>query len=356
MFSDTHKQNKKVGEPPGTPTYTGNKPAAPSIIDVVTYNQHDYHETTGTDLDKCLPEKIEKNVYTWVSIHGLNDSNLMSAIAKRYDLHPLTLEDIMNVEQRPKVEEFDNYLFITLKILLWKTKSSTFSVKQLSLVLGHDFVLSFQEGETPHFDGIKKRLQSTANQRLRQHGSDYLAYRLIDAVVDKYFIVLEALGDDIEAIEERIIAAPTTQNMHTMYRFKRQMLLVRKAIWPMREAIGHLVHVEDKLITNFTRVYLRDVYDHTVQAIDTLETFRDMVGSMMDMYLSSLTNRMNEIMKTLTIIATIFMPITTIASIYGMNFIYMPELKYHWGYPIVLCVMLSIAIGMLYYFRTKKWI
>lgn len=356
IFSDTRRRSKKAGLPPGTPTYTGNKPDSPSMVDVVTYSEHDFHESTGTELDKCLPEKIEEGTSVWLSMRGLSNTKLMDDIAKRFNLHPLTVEDILNIAQRPKVDEFDNYLFITLKVLSWKAKSSTFTVKQLSLVLGKGFLLSFQDSDTPHFDHIKKRLQSTANQRLRQHGSDYLAYRLIDSIVDKYFVVLEELGDQIERIEELILVSPTTQNMHLMYRFKRQMLLLRKAIWPMREAIGHLVHVEDKLITDYTRVYLRDVYDHTVQSIDTLETFRDMLASMMDMYLSSLTNRMNEIMKTLTIIATIFMPITTLASIYGMNFVYMPELKWHWGYYTVLGGMVCIAIGMLSYFRHKKWI
>ena len=356
MFSDTRKRIKKVGQPPGTPVYTGDHADVVPHLRVVTYNQHDYHETSGTQLDQCLPDKVEPGLLTWVIVHGLSDAKLMSDIAKRFDLHPLTVEDILNVEQRPKVEEFDNYLFITLKMLLWKTKLSTFTIKQISLVLGKNFVLSFLEGESPHFDVIIKRLQSTSNQRLRQQGSDYLAYRIIDSIVDNYFIVLEALGDEIEKIEGRIIVSPTPQAMRTLYHFKRQMLLLRKSIWPMRETIGHLAHVEDKLIANFTRVYLRDVYDHTVQAIDTLETFRDILASLMDMYLSSLTNRMNEIMKTLTIIATIFIPITTVASIYGMNFEYMPELKWHWGYPVVLSIMLAMAGGMMCYFWRKKWI
>jgi magnesium transporter len=355
MFSDSRKRLKKVGQPPGTPIYTGAKQIE-SRIQVISFNQHDFHEVSGKKLSECLPETIEPGLSIWMNVQGLSDTKLIDDIAKRFKLHPLTVEDILNVSQRPKVEEFDHYLFITLKVLLWKSHSSTFSVRQLSLVLGSDFVLSFQDGETPYFDSVKERLQASSGQRLREHGTDYLTYRLIDSVVDRYFVILEAIGDEIEKVEERIVSSPTQQTMKTIYRLKRQLLILRKSIWPMREAIGHLAHVEGKLVAPFTRVYLRDVYDHTVQAIDTLETFRDMLASMMDMYLSSLTNRMNEIMKTLTIIATIFIPITTVASIYGMNFEYMPELKWHWGYPMVLCVMFAIMASMMLYFWRKKWI
>ena len=356
MFSETRKRAKKAGQPPGTATYTGDHPLTDPVVEYITYSKHDYHEVSGVDVDKCLAEHKEPGLTTWVSVEGLHDVALIKNVAKYFDLHPLTIEDILNVEQRPKVEEFENYFFITLKMLVWQKKSSTFLIKQVSIVLGKDFVLTFQETDTTLFDNVKERLKSTANQRLRQHGADYLAYRLIDMLVDQYFVVLEALGDQIEKIEELILTDPTQQNMRSMYRLKRQLLILRKAVWPMREAISHLVHVEEGLISPFTRVYLRDVYDHTVQAIDTLETFRDMLGTMMDVYLSSLTNRMNEVMKTLTIIATIFIPITTIASIYGMNFTYMPELSWHWGYYAVLCVMLAIAAGMMTYFWRKKWV
>lgn len=356
MFSETRKRAKKAGQPPGTATYTGDHPLTDPVVEIITYNKHDYHEVFGQEATNSITEHKETGLNTWVSVEGLRDVELIKNVASSFDLHPLTIEDVLNVEQRPKVEEFDNYLFITLKMLHWQQKSLSFSVKQVSIVLGKDFVLTFQESNTTLFDNVKDRLKSTANQRLRQHGADYLAYRLIDMIVDQYFVVLEALGDQIEKIEELILDSPTPQNMRSMYRLKRQMLLLRKAVWPMREAISHLVRVEDGLVTAFTRIYLRDVYDHTVQAIDTLETFRDMLGTMMDVYLSSLTNRMNEVMKTLTIIATIFMPITTLASIYGMNFTYMPELNWHWGYYTVLCVMLAIAAGMMTYFWRKKWV
>lgn len=355
MFSEIRKRVKKKGQPPGTAKYTGEHISNEPVITVIHYSKHDFYEYIGANLDDVLPKKHEEGI-TWVSIEGLHDSEMITQLTKKFDIHPLTVEDILNIEQRPKVEEFDNYIFITLKMLLWHPSKSNFSVRQLSIILGKNFVLSFQELNTKLFDNIHKRLKGNPTQPLRQHGSDYLTYRLIDAVVDEYFIVLEALGNQIEKTEELIIAAPTPTNSRTIYRLKRQMLLLRKAIWPMREAISHLIHVDDHLISKYTSLYLRDVYDHAVQAIDSVETFREMLSSMLDMYLSSLTNRMNEIMKTLTIITTIFIPITSIASIYGMNFHYMPELQWRYGYPFAIGIMLLIAILMLIYFKRKKWI
>jgi magnesium transporter len=354
MFSELRKGAQKVGLPPGTPTYTGSKKFKPRVT-ITNYSEHDFHEVTGEHLSDCLGQQKELGI-TWVNIEGLSDLKLIDEIAKQYNLHPLTIVDILNVQQRPKIEEFDDYLFITLKKINWNDKKFTFSIEQVSFVLGKNFVLSFQEHTTPTFDTIRERLRSTTMQRLRQHDADYLFYRLLDAIVDQYFVVLEGMGERIENVEERIISAPTQQNSRTLYKLKRQMLLLRKAIWPMREVINHLSQAEETFVTPFTRIYLRDVYDHTVQAIDTIETFRDMLASMLDVYLSSLTNRMNEIMKVLTIISTIFIPITFIASVYGMNFVYMPELHQKLGYPTVLSVMFIVVIIMLVYFRRKKWI
>jgi magnesium transporter len=359
MFSPVRRRAKKAGQPPGTAMYTGTKKDKAPVITVIQYSSHDFHEYVGPNLKNFT--SAEKNevsgpIITWINVEGLHDVPVVEELAKRFGLHPLTVEDILNVEQRPKIEEFDLYTFITIKVLLWYEKKSTFSIKQLSIVLGENFVLSFQEQDTTLFDQIRLRLSGDPSQRLRQQGSDYLTYRLMDAVVDNYFIVLEGLGDQIEKMEERIVSSPTQQNVRTVYRLKRQMLLLRRNIWPMREAVSHLMHSDSKLISKFTELYLRDLYDHTVQAIDSIEIFRDILSNMIDMYLTSLTNRMNEIMKTLTIITTIFIPITSIASIYGMNFEYMPELKSRYGYPVVLLVMLTLATSMLIYFRRKKWI
>lgn len=352
MFSEVRTRVQKAGQAPGTPLYTGNK-LAPSKITITEYSETSFHETTVTQFDETL--SLPKENSLWVNVEGLSDVALIQQVAKQFKLHPLTVEDILNVQQRPKIEEFDEYLFLTIKMLGWNEKKLSFSVEQYSFVLGKNFVLSFQETETSIYESLRERLKSTNMQRLRQQGPDYLLYRFVDAVIDQYFVILEGLGEQIETIEERLIAAPTPQNARILYHLKRQMLMLRKAIWPMREVINHLSQAEEAYVTRFTRVYFRDAYDHIVQAIDTVETFRDMLASMLDVYLSSLTNRMNEVMKTLTIIATIFIPITSLASIYGMNFEYMPELHYKFGYPTVLIVMLTIAIVMLIYFRSKKW-
>jgi magnesium transporter len=354
FLPELHKRSQKAGQPPGTAIYTGEKKMAASRITVIIYDEHDFHETTDTKLEACLPIKKEKGI-TWINVEGLHDVEPINQLAKLYNLHPLTVEDILNNEQRAKVEEFADYVFITLKILQWQADQHIFTVEQISIVFGKDFVLSFQERDTKLFDPLKERLRGGLGQRFREHGSDYLAYRLVDTVVDQYFVVLEGMGEQIEHVEELIIAAPTQQNSRTLYHLKRQMLLLRKAVWPVREVVSHLLQADGNWFSAFTRVYLRDVYDHVAQAIDTVETFRDMLAGMLDIYLSSLSNRMNEVMKVLTIIATIFIPITFIASLYGMNFQYMPELRWRWGYPAVLTLMLIVVVAMLSYFRRKKW-
>lgn len=356
MFSEVRKRVKKAGQPPGSATYTGPKSDKEPIITVVTWDAHKSHELVAHRLEDCLSEIENTSGMTWINVEGLNNVELIKQLAERYQLHPLTIEDILNVGQRPKVEEFPHYLFITLKVIYFRKKAVKFVTKQLSLIMSKKFVLTFQEHDTTLFDSIRAHLHAGPHQRLREQGSDYLVYRLIDAVIDEYFVVLEATGDEIEKVEELIISNPTQQNSRTIYRLKRQMIQLRKSIWPLREAISHLLHVDETFVTNFTRTYLRDVYDHTVQAIDTLETFRDMLSSLLDVYLSSVTNRMNEIMKTLTIIATIFIPITAIASIYGMNFPDLFMVHWRWGSEVVLGLMGLLALVMLIYFRKKDWI
>lgn len=355
MFPDLHKRVQKAGQPPGTAVYTGEKKIAVPRITSISYNNQDFHKTISTQLDECLAAQITAGT-TWINIEGLHNVELIKQVAKQYNLHPLTLEDILNVDQRAKVEEFDGYLFVTLKALLWNDEQHTYSGEQFSLVFGKNFLLSFQEGGNTFLAALQDRLCSAPGQRMREHGPDYLAYRLIDTVIDQYFVVLENIGSKIEDVEELIISAPAPENARILYRLKRQMLSLRKAIWPVREATNHLLQADSGLVTPFTMVYLRDVYDHVAQAIDTVETFRDMLAGMLDVYLSSLTNRMNEIMKVLTIIATIFIPITFIASFYGMNFVNMPELHWRWGYPAVIGLMLVITVWMLCFFRRKKWL
>ena len=305
LFSDVRQRAKKAGQPPGTLMYTGQKKNKVPVVTVSTFDANDCEITTGNDINVALSKQNLKKM-CWINVEGMHDVSLINEIAQRFSIHPLTVEDILNVEQRPKIEEFDGYTFLTLKMLYWRKEQSELFAQQMSIIFGKNFILSFHESNTSIFDLIRIKLQSTSSQRLRQQNSDYFAYRLLDAIVDEYFVVLEYLGEEIERVEEKIIAAPTPQNSKIIYRLKRQMLMLRKSIWPLREVVSHLLYEEDAVITKFTRLYLRDLYDHTMQAIDTVETFRDMLSSMLDMYLSGLTIRMNEIMKTLTIITTIF--------------------------------------------------
>lgn len=352
MFADLRRRVKKAGQAPGTPVYTGNK-KTPTQITFINYSTEDFQKQQGTDFKTFISSSKPDNL-TWVHVEGLTNVAVIEEIAKHYQIHPLTLEDVLNVDQRPKVEEFENYIFVTIKSLFWH-KQQSFVSRQISLILGDRFILSFEETPSTLFENIQERLKTSTQQRLRQHGVDYLLYRLLDSVVDQYFLVLEKLGEQIEKIEDRIVASPTPQRAKVLYQLKRRMLMLRKIIWPVREIIGHLFHSEEKFISPFTHTYLRDVYDHTVQAIDTTETFRDILSNVLDIYLSSLTNRMNEVMKILTIISTIFIPMTFIASIYGMNFINMPELHTKYGYYAVILLMVCVALVMIHYFRRKNW-
>ncbi len=261
----------------------------------------------------------------------------------------------MHTGQRPKMEDFENFLFIVLKMFQYDENETQTKTEQISLIIGSNYLISFQEDEGDVFDLIRERIR-TDRGRIRKMGSDYLAYSLIDAIVDNYFTVLEKIGESIEDIEDELIKNPTPEILQKIHTLKRELIFLRKSVWPLRELISRLERWESQLIDKSIDIYLRDVYDHTIQVIDALETFRDMLSGMLDIYLTSASNRMNEVMKVLTIIATIFIPLTLVAGIYGMNFKYMPELDSPWGYPMVYVVMLIISLVMLIYFRRKKWL
>ncbi len=273
-----------------------------------------------------------------------------------FGIHRLVTEDLMSVVQRPKVEDYGGYLFIVLKMLGYDESSENVVPEQVSLVVGRNYLLSFQEGiKGDVFHLIRDRLRA-GRGKIRKMGVDYLAYSLLDALVDGYFVILERLGDRIDLLEEELIARPGRHLVEQLYQLKRELLFLHKAVWPLREVISSLVRRESPLIRESTAPYLRDVYDHVVQAIDSVEIYRDMLSTMLDLYLSSVSNRMNEIMKVLTVIATIFMPLTFLAGVYGMNFKYMPELDWKYGYLFAWTVMIAIGIGMGYYFKRKKWL
>ena len=292
---------------------------------------------------------------TWLDIDGVHQAEILEAVGAQVNLHPLVIEDIHNTYQRPKVEDYEEYLYIVLKMISWDEDSKEILGEQVSLILGQNYVLSFKEDPGDIFDPIRQRLRE-GKGRIRKMGADYLAYALLDQVVDHYFLVLENLGEQIEDLEEELVTNPDASTLQTIHHLKRELIFLRKSVWPLREAISSLERGESPLFQSETLVYLRDVYDHTIQVIDTIETFRDMVSGMLDIYLSSISNRMNEVMKVLTIIATIFIPLTFIAGVYGMNFVNMPELQWPGGYFMVWGVMIVIFIGMLIFFKRKKWL
>lgn len=350
----TKSRSKKAGLPPGTLVHVGEKKLETVRITYIDYNERNFQEEQVATIEECFPFKQTPTV-TWINIDGIHDTSIIEKLGGHFDLHPLILEDILSTGQRPKCEDYGNYIYTVLKMLSYDEKDEKIRAEQVSLVLGSNFVISFQESIGDVFEQIRDRLRNHKG-RIRKMASDYLAYALIDAVVDSYFIILEKLGEKIESMEEQLVAEPTNKTLRQIHSVKQELIFLRKSVWPLRELINILEKTESPLIKKSTRVYLRDVYDHTIQVIDTVETFRDMVSGMLDIYLSSISNRMNAVMKVLTIIATIFIPLTFIAGIYGMNFKYMPELGWRWGYAAILLVMAVVAVIMLIYFKKKKWL
>jgi magnesium transporter len=348
------KREKKIGLPPGTPVFVGEKKTEETKITILDYDETQFQQRDVKEVEECFPFK-ETPTVTWINVDGLHDVEVIEKIGKNFDMHPLILEDIVNTQQRPKMEEFEKYIFIVLKMLYYDEQTNGTQVEQVSLILGKKYVISFQEREGDIFNPIRERIRN-GKGRIRKMGSDYLAYALLDAVVDHYFIILEKDGEKIEVLEDKVVTDPRPDTLHEIHKLKRDMIFLRRSVWPLRELISGLERLESSLIHKSTHIYLRDVYDHTIQVIDTLETYRDMLSGMHDTYLSSISNRMNEVMKVLTIIATIFIPLTFIAGIYGMNFEFMPELKWHWAYFSVWGVILIIAVFMLIFFRRKKWL
>ena len=349
----TERKSRKTGLPPGTLVHIGQKKAKAVRITLIDYDEHSFQEKQVTDIKECFALK-ETPTVTWINIDGIHEVNITEKIGENFELHPLILEDILNTTQRPKFEDYDSHLYIVLRMLMAAGEKQLIQSEQVSIVVGRKFVISFQESIGDVFEPIRDRIRK-AKGRIRKMGSDYLAYSLLDAVVDGYFSVLETTGEKIESMEDQLVKNPTEKILRQIHSLKREMIYLRKSVWPLRELISNLQRSESELIAQSTGVFLRDVYDHTIQVIDTVESYRDIVSSMLDLYLSSISNRMNAVMKVLTIIATIFIPLTFVAGIYGMNFKYMPELEWRWSYAVVWLVMIAIAVVMIVYFRKKKW-
>lgn len=348
------KHSKKLGLSPGTIIHVGEKKVQKVHISLINYNRNQFSIKELKKVDEFIPPS-DKSTISWLNVVGLHDTIVLERIGENLGIHPLVLEDIVNTDQRPKVDEYDEYIFVVIKMLDYNSKNKEIVPEQVSILIGENYVLTFQEHSKDLFNPIRDRLNNQKG-RLRRLGIEYLAYALMDVIIDNYFLLLEKLGDDLESLEENVVDKPNQKLVQEILHLKREILFFRKSIWPLREVINTLNREESGLISNAIKPYLQDLYDHTIQVIDTVETFRDMISGILDVYLSNVSNRMNEVMKVLTIIATIFIPLTFIAGIYGMNFDFMPELKWHWGYPVILGIMLSIVAGMIFYFRKKKWL
>jgi magnesium transporter len=348
------RQKQRAGLPPGTLVPpAGFLKGEPPVITIIDYDPTKYQEKTVTSIDECLVFKSTDTV-TWINIDGLSDTALVEHIGKCFDIHPLILESIFNTDQRPKMEDLGTYIYVNLKMLQYLEAVHKVKIEHVSLIIGKNFIISFQEDVGDVFDPVRERIRKDG--RIRKFGTDYLAYALIDVIVDNYFTVMESLGEQVEYLEEALVANTSNEMLMQIHTLKKDMIYLRKSVWPLREVISGLERSDSALIQDATRIYLRDVYDHTIQVIDTIETFRDMVSGMIDIYLSSMSMRLNEVMKVLTLIATIFIPLTFIVGIYGMNFEYMPELTWEYGYYSVWVVMLSIIAIMLVYFHKRGWV
>jgi len=344
-------KNHDIGAPPGTLFYNGEETNQRIKITLIEFNESEFFEEVFYDLSDCIMH-VKPNMVKWINVEGVHNLSLIEKIGKLYNLHPLTLEDIVHVDQRPKFEEFDNYILTIMRMINYDNEVNS---EQLSIVLLDNTVISFQE---PHggdaFDIIRNRLRQ-AKGRVRRLGADYLFYALMDAVVDCYFTAIEKIGDKVEGIEEEIMNEPKKESLNQLYRLKREVIFLRKQVWPLRDLIANLIRSETSLITPSTDLFLRDIQDHSTRIIDTVETYRDLLSGIMDIYLSTNANKMNEVMKVLTIMSSIFIPVTFIAGVYGMNFEFMPELKSPFGYAVIWAVMLTVIISLLIYFKRKKW-
>jgi len=354
MTSEETRRSDKAGLDPGTLMYVGDKKVERSRITVIDYDDARFLEKEAASVEECFPFK-ETSTVTWINVDGVQDAAVIEKLGARFDIHPLVLEDIMTTTQRPKVEDLGNAVFVVLRMIECGPDGLDMRADQLSLILGPNYVLSFQETPGDCLGPVRERIRG-GKGRIRKLGPDYLAYAIVDAVVDNYFFVLEKLGEKIDALEETLVDEPRRGLLHEIHALKREMIGLRKSVWPLREVVSGLERMETPLIKKSTGVFLRDVYDHAIQVIDTVESFREILTSMVETYLSSVSNRMNEIMKVLTIISTIFIPITFLVGLYGMNFVHMPEIRWRWGYAFAWALILASVGAMFAFFRRRRWL
>ena len=350
---DATTTSDTVGLQPGALVHVGEKRVETITFEQIEFSKDSFSRNMVESIDDCLSTK-EKNTVTWTNVIGLHDAEIIHKIGEYYSMHSLVQSDIMNTELRPKIEDHDDYIHILLKLPHLLSENKLF-MEQISFIIGRNYVISFQETNDDIFDPIRERLEKSIG-KIRERKSDYIAYTLIDAIIDYYYVIMEKIGTQSEELEEELMYNPTPNTLQIIYALKREMIILRKSIWPMREVIDRFERMQSEIIQESTRTYLRDVYNHSVQVMDNIEGLREMIGGMLDTYLSSIGNKMNEVMKTLTIIASIFIPITFLAGIYGTNFSYVPELEWEGSYFVMIGVMLIIVLVMILWFRNKKWL
>lgn len=348
------KRSEKTGLPPGTPVYVGDKLPRGTRIRVIDYDENHFEQKEVTHIKDILKYK-NSNTVTWINFDGIHNPELMETVGKEFDLHPLVIEDVLNTNQRSKIDDYGDYIYLVLRMFYNIRGIDEIHSEQISIIVGHNLVLSFQESEGDVFDILRDRLKFNKG-RVRKEGSDYLAYCLVDIIVDNYFSIIEKIGEDLEEMEDSLAEEPDPNTLQRLHGIKQRMIFLRKSVWPLREAINKFQRLESELLSKETKIYMRDVYDHTIQVMDTIESYRDTTSSMIDIYLSSISYKMNEIMKVLTIISTIFIPLTFIAGVYGTNFHNFPEITWKYGYFMMWGVMVVVAGVMVYYFRKKKWL
>jgi len=349
------KKKTKTGLAPGTAVFTGVRKMDNIEIFVTQYDDNQCNDFTPKSIDALIKllETLEGNI--WVNIDGLHDEESIVAFCNHLDIHKLTIEDLVSVGQRPKLEEFEDYLYMVVKMFQLQNDSKNIDIEQISFLLKTNLLITFQEKTGDVFQSIRGRLQDP-KAMIRKRGTDYLLYALLDAVVDHYFVIIENLSLELENLEELLLNQPSKERLNELHHIRREILTLRRSAYPMREVVSRFEKIEAPKISEDTKIFIRDLYDHTIQTIETIEVFRDIAAGLLDLYMNSAANKMNEIMKLLTIISTIFIPLSFLAGVYGMNFENMPELKSHYGYFIFLGVLFSIFLGMLYYFKRKNWL
>ncbi|MFZ0389446.1 MAG: magnesium/cobalt transporter CorA [Calditrichia bacterium] len=346
--------SRKLGLPPGAMVHIGEKKTDKVEITLMDYDSQKYDYRPVEHIEEAFPFK-ETPTVTWLNIYGLHEVELINRIGREYNIHPLVLEDILNTGQQPKVEFFEDYIFLILKMIWYDSATREISIEQISIVMGSNYVLTFQERRGDIFNPLRQRIES-GRGRARVSGPDYLFYAIMDVVVDNYFLVMENLSEEIEILDKNVLLSPEPAMAKEIQRLRKELLFLGRAIWPLKEVVVTLRREGIDQIKAKTIPFLRDLLDHVNQVSDTLEIYRHMVSSILDIYLSTINTRMNEVMKVLTIIATIFIPLSFIAGIYGMNFEYMPELHFRWAYPTLLLFMFFVLITMLLFFRRKGWL